>query len=1328
MNFRYYLLAILTTLSFQGLTQNLAVQSGDAYPSGIGGMVEKVFKGEGVEIIDVSFEGESYAMGYFTQGTLATSIDRGLVLTTGKADSVAQLNYSGNLSTTSSGNRIQESNLEAILKTQGDAVQLYDVIKLVIRFIPAADKIQFNYVFSSEEYPEFTCGIYNDVFGFFVDGPKPSGGEYQGKNIATIPGSGEIVAINSVHNGNPLKPECLPAHPEYYIPIPDQSPWMTYNARLQKFKATLDVIPCMPYTITLSLGDVADDRYDTGIFIEANSFSSDPLAVSLTTPIGDGTIIEGCTPAHLRIALPTPAKELTHIPYTISGNALEGADFPFIGELSFGEGDSIQNLTIPALVDQLVENEELLQIIFSPTECSQDTIDIRIRDFVHFLTPEINDTVLCESQNITYDFSSVDEGSLKYRNISNQNIPDSGSLEASLILNDLPFKEISYLGVSQICVQLDHSNTQDLSIYLENPAGDRLCLIKQNDHTIQNGLQNLCFAINVPDVKHSDTDYIAPCGAQENWFSTPIVSAEGMWKIIIIDHKIGSIGKLNHWSIEFLDQGTASYNWYFNQNLICENCSSIDFAPKNSGFLKLEQMDLYGCRNIDSGFVDLISAKSIDNIECLTADDKMLFTWSDVKDIQYFVSRDSMDWIRPNHGKNAHIISPVIPGRTYHLYVKTVSSCNQVIRRFSCTAAPCKNPEFAISAKHEISCHGARDGKVQFQSSNQTLTYWINGQWKNDGDFNNLAAGDYMAIAQASNGCRNFIEFSLKAPPPIQASYEIMRDVSCYGIENGSVRLDVKHNQGDFMAFWDNQEMGISPQKLHAGTNRVKIRDENNCELTMSVKLNKPAPIEFSAQIKPTACGIPKSGSIQLFPSGGVGDIRILWPEIQIRDTFLNGIDSGRYILTMMDANDCKIDTSLFVPYIPPLNLKYSKGDAACSASGYGFISLHPQGGGGQYQINWNNNSNAENLVNLKPGTYCVTVSDQIGCIDEVCIPIEDEYEIFQQTEIIQPNCITGPLGEIKIDLKDEYHPYSLIWTGPHRYQSNGHGIRALEFGTYTAFISDRNGCFHTESFKIEELDTLIYGVDQQHVKCFGESDGNLTVNVTQSNGLVWYSLDSTDWKLNPLFRNLTAATYDIYLRDEADCTSRQEIEIMQPDSMILTLGPDTTIYYGEEFELKPLIENGQGSIQYQWQLPDYLNSNCMDCPFITLLPDQSFTAKLRIYDENGCTAEDFLRVFVSSGDDIEVPTIFTPNGDGNNDLLVIHGSPGIYIISFEVFDQQGNLVYQDADISVNDLQRGWDGNLQSREAPTGIYLWNVNAKLANGKPAIAKGLTILHR
>jgi hypothetical protein len=145
-------------------------------------------------------------------------------------------------------------------------VATYDASILEFDLVPAGNILEFQYVFSSEEYPEFVNVGYNDVFGFFINGINPSGGFYSNQNIAIIPGTTLPVAINNVN---------ATTNSAFYI---DNEALLGQTIIFDGFTTVLlakaEVIPNNTYHLKLAIADATDGSWDSGIFLKAQSMKS----------------------------------------------------------------------------------------------------------------------------------------------------------------------------------------------------------------------------------------------------------------------------------------------------------------------------------------------------------------------------------------------------------------------------------------------------------------------------------------------------------------------------------------------------------------------------------------------------------------------------------------------------------------------------------------------------------------------------------------------------------------------------------------------------------------------------------------------------------------------------------------------------------------------------------------------------------------------------------------------------------------------------------------------------------------------------------------------
>ena len=210
--FKIALLGIVWVISNASLYgQVLQATASNVPPFTPQNLIQNIFLGEGVEVTNITYAGDPVAVGYFTQGQNIIGIDRGIVLTTGRVNG-----NNGNFGCTDDG-ADQASNANAGGTSEPDldnlvGLGLNDVAVYTITFIPTSDTLRFRYCFASEEYPEFSCTTFNDVFGFFIQGP----GYATPTNIAIIPGTSLPVTINNIHPINPSNTACTATNATYF--------------------------------------------------------------------------------------------------------------------------------------------------------------------------------------------------------------------------------------------------------------------------------------------------------------------------------------------------------------------------------------------------------------------------------------------------------------------------------------------------------------------------------------------------------------------------------------------------------------------------------------------------------------------------------------------------------------------------------------------------------------------------------------------------------------------------------------------------------------------------------------------------------------------------------------------------------------------------------------------------------------------------------------------------------------------------------------------------------------------------------------------------------
>ena len=364
-------------------------------------LVQNFLIGQGVIASNVSYTGVGESIGYFDNGaTTNLGLDSGIVFSSGDVTSIP-VN-----SSTSTGTDLNLGG-HSLLQNLIPGYSVNDAVYLQFDFIPVSDTIRFRYVFGSEEYPEWVGSSYNDVFGFFItSGINPNTGTmYNNDNIALLPGTNTPVTIDNVNDNT---------NSQYYINNNQQSGSGTsieYDGFTTVLTAWARVIPCTSYSIFIGVADAGDHVYDSGVFLEAYSFSSNTITIEKTYSNAnvDTMAIEACNDATITFRIPQTKSTATTIPLSYSGTATAGVDYdPLPGSVTIPAGQDSVSITINALLDTLNEPIETIDIIFN-RNCTNDTVTAYIKDYTPMsssVTP--GDTVLCSSDSTVLSTSTQD--------------------------------------------------------------------------------------------------------------------------------------------------------------------------------------------------------------------------------------------------------------------------------------------------------------------------------------------------------------------------------------------------------------------------------------------------------------------------------------------------------------------------------------------------------------------------------------------------------------------------------------------------------------------------------------------------------------------------------------------------------------------------------------------------------------------------------------------------------------------------------------------------------------------------------------------------------
>ena len=279
------------------------------------------------------------AYGTFIGDDTDLGMSKGLLLTTGGVNRAVGPNNSPGDFGGGDFEAPGDADLDTLSANTGSNILSFDACVVELDVFAAGDELTFEYIFGSEEYPEYVNSI-NDIFAFLISGPGIVGDPTINNqlNIATIPGTNTPIEINSVNNVTNW---------EYFRNnINGES--IQYDGLTSDFlgvkkslTARADVTPCNTYHLKLAVADRSDGIFDSGVFI-AEISGGKPQA-GLESQIGIDYLVEGCSGIEEEVTffINEAQEDETTFVVNIGGTALNGIDFTF----PLNDGDTLR---IPA--------------------------------------------------------------------------------------------------------------------------------------------------------------------------------------------------------------------------------------------------------------------------------------------------------------------------------------------------------------------------------------------------------------------------------------------------------------------------------------------------------------------------------------------------------------------------------------------------------------------------------------------------------------------------------------------------------------------------------------------------------------------------------------------------------------------------------------------------------------------------------------------------------------------------------------------------------------------------------------------------------------------
>jgi gliding motility-associated-like protein len=630
-------------------------------------------------------------------------------------------------------------------------------------------------------------------------------------------------------------------------------------------------------------------------------------------------------------------------------------------------------------------------------------------------------------------------------------------------------------------------------------------------------------------------------------------------------------------------------------------------------------------------------------------------------------------------------------------------------------------------------CNGASDGSSMALPQGGTEPYsynWEDGQTSQTATL--LSADVYSLTVTDENGCTIEASSTIGEPASAVAVTFEQTVMGCFGQQENELEATATGGTGTTYSYeWSNGQSSPLAVGLDSISYTVTATDENGCEAIASFTPSDLDQIDFLIIDTPPSCFDFQDGRLginQISGGGGqdIDDYTIEWSTGTTGAT-AEGLQAGiQYSVTVTSAQGCESVRSRTLQEPQEISFELSVENVACFGDTDGQISVENiVGEFAPYTYNWSNGQEEATALNLASGAYSVTVVDANGCFSTESATVEEPEALSVEFSSEDTPCFGSQMGAIMAAAKGGTPGYDYLWsTGDTQPALNN-----VAAGTYLLTVTDQNGCSDIITAVIEQPEPLKASFNLQDPSCFGASDGMIEITAEGGSIPYRYSLDGDFFSGSRTLIALGADDYQITIMDANGCTATQSASLQDPPEFVVDAGDNSyTIVLGDSLQLDASSVNGVGLVDYVWEPPYDGTLSCLNCATTVARPDVSILYKLYAIDENGCESTDKVWVYVDKPRVVAVPTGFTPNGDTNNDFLIVHGRAGTMVQYFQVYDRWGELLYEARDFEVNDATAGWDGTYKGEMVNSGVYVWQLVVTYEDGMEESYFGETTLIR
>ena len=509
-----------------------------------------------------------------------------------------------------------------------------------------------------------------------------------------------------------------------------------------------------------------------------------------------------------------------------------------------------------------------------------------------------------------------------------------------------------------------------------------------------------------------------------------------------------------------------------------------------------------------------------------------------------------------------------------------------------------------IPAFMDISCFGETDGQASVSVSGGVPPYeyaWGNGGI--DSLIQDLPAGIYGVVVRDAVDCIVTSSIIISEPPPLTLSL-IIENVPCEGNSSGRVQSIVAGGVEPYSYLWTNQDTSEVLSGVPSGMYTLRVTDAHACTIEASATLNATPGLEIDLEQQDVLCFGQNNGVLEAVVDGGLLPITYEWSTGNANSKIAN-LNPGTYALTVTDNNGCYDTISTVITEPPALILETLSQDISCAGDMNGRASAIVSGGLAPYHYAWGTGDTTATIDSLSVGIYGLIVEDENACIEVASVEIAEPSPLEILFSVEKEPCEGKEDGIIHTEIQGGVAPYQYLWsTG----DTSGY-LTGVSGGMYDLTVTDSSGCQLSAEVQLLERPGLFLSLEKQDISCYGEDDGEASIEITGGTAPFTY-----DWSTGDSAEYLTqlkADDYGLTVTDQSGCYDTLHFSITTPDSLLVeVLSQDVSCFGMNDGAITVEVNGGTIPYELDW-------SNDSSGTVLTQLGGGDF--ELNLTDANGC-------------------------------------------------------------------------------------------------------------